>query len=344
LEKAFNKILIIQTAFLGDVILATPVIEKLHQYFPDAKIDFLLRKGNESLLKGHPFLRQILILDKKNKYQSLWHHIKLIRKEKYDLVINIQRFATSGLITLFSGAKQTIGFDKNPFSALFSKRVTHEIGTKGNLQHEAERNISLIAHLTDYKLTRPKLYLSEEDFLKVSKYKARKYLCIAPASVWFTKQFPADKWVAFIKKLPEDYQVYLLGAPGDQEVCEKIRMASGRNNVTNLAGHLSLLESSSLMKDALLTYVNDSAPMHLATQINAPVCAVYCSTIPEFGFGPLSDFSRIVEVKEALTCRPCNLHGYKQCPLGHFKCANDIQIQQLQEVFEEAVLRTNVKL
>jgi heptosyltransferase-2 len=62
-----QKILIIQTAFLGDVILATPLIEKLHQFYPDARLDFLLRKGNESLLQHHPYLRNILIFDKKRK-------------------------------------------------------------------------------------------------------------------------------------------------------------------------------------------------------------------------------------------------------------------------------------
>jgi heptosyltransferase-2 len=336
LEKLFNKILVIQTAFLGDVILATPIIEKLHKFYPKAKIDFLLRKGNESLLTGHPYLNQVFILNKKHKYQSAWDQIKLIRKEKYDLVINAQRFATSGIITMFSGAKKTIGFDKNPLSAFFSERIPHMIGNYSATQHEVERNISLIGKITDFKLTRPKLYLSEDDFKKTEKYKTEKYVCIAPTSVWFTKQFPKEKWVKLIKSLPEEFKVFLLGAPSDYDACETIRKESEKRAITNLAGSLSLLESAALMKDAVLTYVNDSAPMHLATQINAPVCAVYCSTIPEFGFGPLSDFSRIVQIKEKLSCRPCNLHGFKQCPKGHFKCALDIENQQLLDVFYEA--------
>jgi heptosyltransferase II len=335
LSKAFNKILIIQTAFLGDVVLATPIIEKLHQFYPSSTIDFLLRKGNESLLKSHPYLRHTFILDKKKKYQSTWQNIRLIRKEKYDLVINVQRFATSGLITLLSGAKLTVGFDKNPFSFLFSKRKPHIIGSKAKSSHEVDRNISLIADITNEERIRPKLYVSDADYKKVSQYKTKEYVCIAPTSVWFTKQLPSYKWVELIKKLPEQIPVYLLGAPGDFDACEHIRKECKEKQVSNLAGHLSLLESSALMKDAILTYVNDSAPMHLATQINAPVCAVYCSTIPEFGFGPLSDFSRIAEVSEALPCRPCNLHGYRQCPKGHFKCA-DISVTTLLGFFNEA--------
>ena len=117
------KILIIQTAFLGDVVLATPVVEKLHRFFPDARIDFLLRKGNETLLNNHPIIENIIVWNKKEgKWKNVWKIIQQIRKIKYDYVINLQRFATSGIITAFSGGKQTIGFNKNPLSFLFSRR------------------------------------------------------------------------------------------------------------------------------------------------------------------------------------------------------------------------------
>jgi len=78
-----------------------------------------------------------------------------------------------------------------------------------------------------------------------------------------------------------------------------------------------------------MNYVNDSAPMHLASAVNAPVTAVFCSTVPAFGFGPLSDKSFIAEKKEKLYCRPCTLHGKKSCPEQHFKCAEDIQVENV---------------
>ncbi len=110
-----RKFLVIQTAFIGDVVLATPIVEKLHAYFPKAQIDFLVRKGNESLLQNHPWLNQVLIWDKKkNKQKNLLKMLVKIRKEKYDTVINVQRFAATGLLTAFSGAKEKIGFDKKP--------------------------------------------------------------------------------------------------------------------------------------------------------------------------------------------------------------------------------------
>src|SRR4249919_3970268 len=98
-----QKFLVIQTAFIGDVVLATGIIEKLHQYYPDAAIDFLVRKGNEGLLTDHPFLNEVLICDKKqSKYGNLLKLLKKIKANQYDKVINVQRYATTGFLTAFS--------------------------------------------------------------------------------------------------------------------------------------------------------------------------------------------------------------------------------------------------
>jgi heptosyltransferase-2 len=321
-----SSFLIIQTAFIGDVILATGILEKLRTFYPDATLDFLVRKGNEGILKDHPGIRTLYVWDKKGgKYRNLWRIARQIRRQKYDYVINLQRYATTGWLTVFSGARTTIGFDKNPLARFFSKAVPHTF--EG--QHEIERNHALIQDLTDSPPARPRLYPSKEDCEIVSSYKSKPYVCIAPTSVWFTKQFPADKWIELIRHLPDSYVVYLLGAPTDREACDRIAHESNRTEVYNRAGELSLLASAALMRDAAMNYVNDSAPMHLASAMNAPVCAVYCSTVPSFGYGPLSDRSFVVEKEEPLVCRPCGLHGHKACPEGHFRCAKDIRIEQL---------------
>jgi ADP-heptose:LPS heptosyltransferase len=312
-----KKILIIQTAFLGDVILATPLIESLSSKFPSAHIDFLLKKGNESLLNCHPKIQRVLIFDKSKKRKSLLQLIKKIRKEKYDLVLNLHRFASSGLITILSGAMETRGFSKNPFSFFYTQRYAHSIA---NGKHEVDRNLSLIADLVENPQRRPQLYPSQSDLDFVSQWKNEAYFCLAPASVWFTKQAPQIVWQFVLEKFDkESVQFYLLGGPADHELCEGIKVLSQRNNVHNLAGKLSLMQSAALMKDAKRNFVNDSGPLHIASAGNAPVSAFFCSTTPEFGFGPLSDDSNVIEVKN-LDCKPCGLHGHKACPKGHFKC------------------------
>ncbi len=320
------KILIVQTAFIGDVILATPLIEKLKRFYPDCKIDFLLRKGNEGLLKDHPKLNKLLIWNKKkSKYSSLKKLTIQIRANEYDVLINLQRFASSGILTTSSKAKMKIGFAKNPFSFAFTHKFPHKIDA--NI-HEVDRNLSLIKHLTDSEFQRPVLYPSQTDFDKISHYKSGSYYCIAPSSVWFTKQFPEKKWVELIDSFNSDRKIYLLGSPADIDLCAAIKSKSLHGNVHILAGELTLLQSAALMQDARMNYTNDSAPMHMASAVNASVTAVYCSTIPQFGFGPLSDKSIVVETKEVLECRPCGLHGKKACPKGHFKCAYNIDINQ----------------
>ncbi len=322
--KRYNKILIIQTAFIGDVILATALVEKLHHFYPNTKIDFLLRKGNESLLKDHPILNEVLIWDKKKKkYPNLLKIIRTVRSNKYDVVVNIQRFTAAALVTLFSGAKLKLSFDKSPFSFAFTT-VPHKFGDG---THEVVRNLSLIESITNDEFVKPKLYPSNDDFEAFRP--SPPFITIAPTSVWFTKQWPANKWIELIQKTDSFYSIYLLGAPNDHEACENIRKQSERKNVINLAGKLSLLQSAALMSKAAMNYVNDSAPLHLASAMNAPVTAIFCSTVPEFGFTPLSSESRILQSSENLACRPCGMHGHKACPEGHFKCTK-IEVEGLK--------------
>jgi heptosyltransferase II len=326
--SSFKSFLIIQTAFIGDVILATAIIEKLKKAYPDASIDFLLRKGNETLLIENPNVREVIIWDKKKgKIKNLFKLTTYVRSKKYDCVVNAHRFASSGLITAFSGASVKSGFDKNPWSFLFTHRIKHDL--ESNL-HEIDRNQKLIDFMTDEKRELPRLYPSEMNYEKVRLFQKGRYICVAPTSVWFTKQLPADQWMNFLNSITDKVElVYLLGAPADQLLCENIKDQTQHKQVVNLAGQLSFLESAALMKGAVMNFVNDSAPIHIASAMNAPVTAVFCSTVPSFGFGPLSEKSHVIQTTEKLECRPCGLHGYKACPQGHFKCATTISVQSM---------------
>ncbi len=322
-----KKFLIIQTASIGDVILATPVAEKIHRAFPDAAIDMLVKKGNETLFHRHPFIREVIAWNKNDhKYPNFIRIIQKVRKNHYDSVINIQRFASSGIITVLSGAGKTTGFRKNPLSFLFTKRAEHTIGDG---LHETLRNLRLTADIPGDDLPRPVLYPSETDFTGIRKYQDSAYYTISPTSIWFTKQYPMEKWIDFLGRIDKNSRVYFLGSRQDKDICNEIIERSGHSLSTNLAGELSFLESAALMKGAKMNYTNDSAPMHLSSSVNAPVTVIFCSTVPAFGFGPLSDDSFIAETTEHLDCRPCGLHGYRECPEKHFKCALTISTDQL---------------
>lgn len=335
-----KRFLVIQTAFLGDAVLATGLLEKLHAFFPDAQIDLVVRKGNHGLFEGHPFLHKLHVWDKQGaKNANLFKLIGELRSTEYDHIFNCQRFLSTGLMTVLARGKEKVGYDKNPLSFLFTRKVKHVIGEPsaalgGACPHEMDRLNELIAHLTDGSRPLPRLYPTAKSRDEVVGYVAGSYVCIAPASVWFTKQWPEAKWVELIKRLPNDKRVLLIGAPGDVALCERIVQEAGRGEV--LAGRTSLLGTAALMEGAAMNYVNDSAPLHIASamdlptgQAGAPVTAIFCSTVPAFGFGPLRANGRIVETTEKLDCRPCGLHGHKACPKGHFRCAWGIEVHRM---------------
>lgn len=315
-----KKFLVIQTAFIGDVILATAVTEHLHKHFPNAQISMLVRAGNESLFQGHPFIHRVHVWNKKSaKYQNLFKLISTIRAEHFDGVINLQRHTASAIITLFSGAGKTAGFDSSALSVFFNHRFKHQLGKRNDLEyaHEVDRCLQLTTPWLKLEKASPALYPTSNDFSAVTPFTSKPFITISPSSVWFTKQAPLEVWRQLIAART-DVQIYLLGGPGDSSLCDSL--ASDNAHVSVLAGKLSLLQSAALMKQAEMNYTNDSAPLHLCSSMNAPVRAVFCSTIPEFGFGPLSNNSGIVQSRLELPCKPCGNHGKSACPKGHFDC------------------------
>ncbi|MDI9358377.1 MAG: glycosyltransferase family 9 protein [Phycisphaerales bacterium] len=328
-----KQILVIQTAYLGDVILATSILEKMHACYPDSAIDIMVRQGNDSVLYNHPFIRRVLVWDKKKgKYKNLLLLLSKIRKQQYDCVIGVQRFTTMGFMVAFSGATIRIGFSRNIFSFLFTHKVAHTIGKSiEDSVHEIQRNHGLISFLTDSDVALPKLYPHKSDIEEGQPYiKNQPYICIAPASIWFTKQYPLSKWIDFIDQLPPNYTIYLVGSQNDEVLCNHIKTNTHHQRVYNLAGKIPVLAVAALMEQATMNYTNDSAPLHIASAMNAPCTAIFCSTLPSFGFGPLSTNRHIIEVHN-VPCRSCGLHGYRQCPKKHFHCGYWIETKALLE-------------
>lgn len=316
-----------QTAFIGDVVLALPVLQRLRQARPEAELHFLVRKGNESLCENHPAIDRVWVRDKsRGKLKSWRETVGALRKIRFDAVVNLHRHASSGGLVALLRAKEKRGFAANPFSFAYTRKYPHKVGRRGDLAypHEVDRNLSLLSGLADSAREAPRLYPSAADEAAVAEHAARApYFVVAPASVWFTKQWPEARWAELIAELPETAPVFLVGAPGERPLCN--RLAAAHPKARALAGELSLLQTAALMRGAARVFCNDSAPLHLASAVGAPATALFCSTIPEFGFGPLAPGSHVAEVP-ALDCRPCGLHGFARCPEGHFRCAKEIRL------------------
>ena len=329
-----SKVLIIQTAFLGDAVLITSLLEKIRVESPSSTIHLLVRKGLEDIFKAYPQgnFGQVWTYDKSNKLKSWWALRNELTKEKFDQVFVAQRFFGMGLLSISIGAKKVVGFDKNPLSLFFDEKVPHEFGQG---KHETERNTQLLASWLGPHLHKPFLNASHLNNFPVD-LQPKKYLSISPGSVWETKRFTVHKWIDFIRLLPLDQEIVLMGSAAEKHLSDEIEQAfmGSSRHISNACGRFNLQEAIAVFQQSLMSFVNDSGPLHICSAVNTPTVAIFCSTIPAFGFGPLAKQNKIIEVKEKLTCRPCGDHGKKSCPEIHFNCANSIDVQEMLQTYQ----------
>ena len=319
-----KKILVIQTAFIGDVILTTPLIESLVREFPEAAIDFLTTPNSANILESNPNISNLIIFDKKGRDRGLKRLIRIgniLENNRYDICITPHRSFRSAYLTWRTGAAMRIGFNRAFWKILY----THVVEYKRTL-HEIERNLSLLVPLGLNKpITAPVIYSTPEDEQKVSKLLndlnksgTMRFFAVAPGSIWPTKRWPEEYYRRFCQYFKgKGSKVLLIGGPEDDNLCRRI--ADGEEHVVTLAGQLSLRETYYLLTQCTGILSNDSAPMHLGLAAHINVFALFGPTVPEFGFAPFGPKSKIFENQE-LDCRPCAIHGSKKCPIKTFDC------------------------
>lgn len=336
-DASSKTILIIQTAFIGDTILASHFARAVKTQYPNSEIHFFLRKGNESVIQGLPTIHKVWVWDKAGgKTKNLFKLIGELKQIKFDMVFNLHRHFNSGLVSAMMKSPFKAGFSQNPLSFFYTHKVNHLIPHKtlSGIWHEVQRNLQLLQKadptldiVDNQKIYKPELPIQEKNWKKIEPYSAGDYFVVAPASVWFTKAWSEHKYRELTQELAKRGKVIFIGAPTDKDLCDRI--SQDIPNTLNLCGQVNLIDSAALMKNAKRVFVNDSAPLHLASCVNAKTTAIFCSTVKEFGYTPLADDSVVVDVGSELSCRPCGLHGYKECPLKHFKCSEDIAIQKV---------------
>lgn len=319
-----ENILIIQTAFLGDLILTTPLFREVKRIFPGARLTVVVNKGTESVLEGNPWIDELIPMDKKTIKSSLfgfWNFCQELRKRKFTICISPHFSFRSSIMAWMSGAKRRIGYETAGFSFLLNERKPRLL--RG--PHEVEKLLSLV--YTEKEISgipkRPELFWKDDSVQGIRSelqglgLKKGKYILVSPSSVWETKRLPAEKFRILAKSLKEKtgLPVVLTGGKGDWNLCEEV----GKDYAINLAGKTSLPAMSYLMSGAALLVTNDSSPIHFASAFNIPTLAAFGATIPAFGYTPLAEKVFISEVS-GLDCRPCGIHGGRVCPQVHFRC------------------------
>ncbi len=323
-----RRILILQTAFIGDVVLTLPVAQVLRKHFPAAHIAMMTIPAAANLLENHPAVNESIVYDKRGTDRGLKGIIRismLLREGSFDLAVVPHRSIRSALAVRLAGIPTRIGFSTSAGSLLLTEIVRYEENI-----HEIMRNLSLLQPLgiNEAENVFPDLFPSVKDKKVVddllsSSGKSR-MIAIAPGSVWFTKRWPEQQFVELVKLLHSSGDmVVTVGGKDDEFLCRRILEHAGPGKALNVAGRLSLLQSAELIRRCTALVSNDSAPMHLAVAMRTPVIAIFGATIPEFGFAPVGIHDEVIQ-SHGLACRPCSIHGGDKCPIKTFLCMKQI--------------------
>ncbi len=336
--KSPRKILIFQTAFLGDVILTLPMIQILKKNFPLAEIDVVTTPKAAKFLSNHPAITNVIQYDKRNTQKGLRGIVtlaKMLRQKEYDVAVVPHRsFRTASVIAL-SGIKDRIGFS-NASGKYFYNHIAEYVKSK----HESERNYALLSPfgITVTQKELPSLYPSSEDINTVNKLlfeheilQQEKMIAIAPGSVWNTKRWLAERFAELALMLANDgFEILIVGGKEDAELGRAIVESTTHKHIHDATGKLSLLQSAELIGRCRTLVTNDSAPLHIGVAMKTPVVAIFGATVPEFGFAPYGNNDIVVETK-GLECRPCTIHGGNTCPIGTFVCMKKIEAKMVYE-------------
>ncbi len=337
-----ERILVIQTAFIGDAILTLPMIQKLKKDNTSSKIDVVCIPSTLEIFSSSPNVENAIVLDKKGKHKSitgLWKFIKELRKNNYTRIYSPHRSFRSSFIVMNLKVKETYGFSNASFRHVYYNLIEYIPS-----HHEVRRNLNLIGFDSDndWKIL-PEVRVPELSRIKVENYLSEinfdnKVISIAPGSVWNTKKYPAEYFESIIKYLTENtFKVILTGSEKEKQLCDSLKEKFNQN-VYSSAGVFTLVETVELIKRTRLLITNDSASTHLGMCANIPVLTLYCSTVPQFGFFPYNNSSSFLSFND-LYCKPCGIHGYEKCPVKNFACGYNLKpeivISKIKEMLND---------
>jgi len=333
-----KKILYIQTAFPGDAVLSLPALEKLKELNPDSSVDVLCIPSTQEIFSAAAYVDNVLVIDKRGKHKSFFALInfaKELKNRKYDVIYSSHRSLRTSILVLLSEVEETYGFSNSAIKYVYKNIVSYHLN-----KHEVQRNFDLIGFKYDENSWRvqPKLNFSDGVNIKVANFlkeiDKNKIIALAPGSIWTTKRYPKEKWQRIANYFStKNFNVILIGGKDDEELCESI-LQNLTGNLFNAAGKFSIVESIKLLSHCNLLISNDSAPTHFGICAGIKVLTIYCSTIPQFGFFPYLFGSRFLSFDD-LNCKPCGIHGYQECPLTHFNCADKLHEDEVIKVAEE---------
>jgi heptosyltransferase-2 len=342
--SAAKNILLIQSAFLGDTVLTLPLARDLKAALPDARLTVLTLPSLVSIFQGAPGVDEVLVDDKRGAHGGLkgpWTLAEVLKARRFDLAVIPHRSFRSALLAYLAGIPRRVGFSSSAGRWLLTDRVPFTW-----LMHDLERNLALLKPLA------PGVRLREDEGLYLTAAPAARaamdrrlaeagipagaaVVGVHPGSAWPTKRWLPERFAELCRRFEANGErVVLVGGPSDQDLCARVAADSG---ALNWAGATTIDDLKALLPRMSLFVTNDSGPMHLATGSGVPTLALFGPTTRELGFFPYGAGHRVLEAD--LPCRPCGLHGARECPEGHFLCMRLITTEQAWAAAREMLER-----
>lgn len=335
-----ERILVIQTAFIGDAVLTLPMLEKLKDMNPGCAVDVVSIPATAEIFESSPHADDVFVLDKRSAHKSIPATLKFaesLRARNYGKVYSPHRSFRSSLIVKKINPPESYGFSNSSYKRAYKTVIEYNPAA-----HEVRRNLDLIGwkYSDSGWQVLPHLKVPENAVKKMDNFFVNygpdeKIIAVAPGSVWQTKRYPEKYFSEIIGRLLEwNYTLVLIGGQSDSEICGRLATEFDGRKVYSAAGEFSLVESVEFLKRTELLICNDSAPTHLGMCADIPVVTIYCSTVTGFGFAPYNSKSTVISYDD-LYCKPCGIHGYNKCPVGTFECGNNLKPEIILSKIEE---------
>lgn len=332
-EVLVKKILVVQTAFIGDVILITPLLRAIRVLYSQAIIDVMVVPGAARLLANNPHINDVMSYIKKgSNATSIFKQTKLLREKQYDLAISPHSSGRTHLILYLAGIPMRIGFDRGPAPFLLTDKIKHPQN-----MHKINKNLALLKLISNKSFPmQTELFPSANEIDTASElllgFDRKSLIAVAPGSIWATKCWPQQYYSDLIKALSQrGFTIVLIGGDSDKGKCDSIEQEVKQDykqaQILNLAGKTDLLESASVIAMCRLMICNDSGALHIANAMKVKVFAFFGPTVTSIGYYPYRKGDRVFEVD--LDCRPCGSHGGNKCPLKHHNCMQQISVESV---------------
>ncbi len=330
-----KKILILRFSSMGDILLATPVLDILKKKFPECEIDWVVSKKFEETLSTNPLINKLFIFKDTSGLKKIR---KDIRRTTYDLVFDLHINSGTKYLTRFM--KNVHRYDKRVFDRfmlVWFKKKYREITPVTQMYFRALEKAG-IETPAFWKLKFGLYKETELQTVKMYGLHNLNYIALVPGASYYTKKWPKEYFRELVRKISDSSdikrRIIILGRGREEEEAGKFIADENRSLCTDLTGKLSLQETAAVLKFADVVVTNDNGPMHLAECFDKKILAVFGSTTEEFGFFPYSTNYKVIEA-DGLNCRPCTHFGRKTCPKGHFRCMTDITPDQVMNKISE---------